>query len=468
MPTDCFVTVAYHLFMPFFNFADYKQHYIQLIKIGLPIVLGQVGVIVLGFADTIMIGHHTTVELAAASLVNNIFNLAIIFGTGFAYGLTPLVGELFGRGDRDKIGALLKVSLLANTIVALIITAVMTVVYLNIDNMGQPDELMKYVKPYYIIILVSIFFVMIFNSFKQFADGITDTRTAMWLLIIGNVMNIAGNYVLIYGKFGCPELGLVGAGLSTLASRVAMVLLFVIIFVRSERYAVYRRGFAKASFDRVIFRRLNSLGWPVAFQMGMEGASFNLSAIMVGWLGSLALAAHQIAVTFSTLSYMVIYGMGAATSIRVSYFVGQSDYVSVRRSAFAGFHLSMVIIIMVSIVFALLRNDMGYWFTDNAEVAAITSGLVFIVMLYQFGDATQIVFANSLRGISDVKPMMFIAFFAYFVVSLPVGYFLGFVVDLGIYGIWLAYPIGLTTAGVLFFLRFNRKTSLTKVSRLSS
>ena len=432
--------------MPFFNFADYKQHYIQLIKIGLPIVLGQVGVIVLGFADTIMIGHHTTVELAAASLVNNIFNLAIIFGTGFAYGLTPLVGELFGRGDRDKIGALLKGSLLANTIVALIITAVMTVVYLNIDNMGQPDELMKYVKPYYIIILVSIFFVMIFNSFKQFADGITDTRTAMWLLIIGNVMNIAGNYVLIYGKFGCPELGLVGAGLSTLASRVAMVLLFVIIFVRSERYAVYRRGFAKASFDRVIFRRLNGLGWPVAFQMGMEGASFNLT----------------------TLSYMVIYGMGAATSIRVSYFVGQSDYVSVRRSAFAGFHLSMVIIIMVSIVFALLRNDMGYWFTDNAEVAAITSGLVFIVMLYQFGDATQIVFANSLRGISDVKPMMFIAFFAYFVVSLPVGYFLGFVVDLGIYGIWLAYPIGLTTAGVLFFLRFNRKTSLTKVSRLSS
>ena len=168
--------------MPFFNFADYKQHYIQLIKIGLPIVLGQVGVIVLGFADTIMIGHHTTVELAAASLVNNIFNLAIIFGTGFAYGLTPLVGELFGRGDRDKIGALLKGSLLANTIVALIITAVMTLVYLNIDNMGQPDELMKYVKPYYIIILVSIFFVMIFNSFKQFADGITDTRTAMWLL----------------------------------------------------------------------------------------------------------------------------------------------------------------------------------------------------------------------------------------------------------------------------------------------
>lgn len=446
--------------MSSFSFTDYKQHYRQLIKIGLPVIFGQVGVIILGFADTIMIGHHTTDELAAASLVNNMFNLAIIFGTGFSYGLTPLIGELFGKNRQEDIGAMLKNSLLANTIIAVLISAVMTVVYLNIENMGQPEELMVYIKPYFLIILSSIIFVMLFNSFKQFADGITDTKTPMWILIFGNVMNICGNYALIYGKFGAPELGLTGAGLSTLASRVAMLIIFIVIFARAKRYAPYRKGFIHSCIEKVRLRKLNSLGWPVALQMGMESASFNLSAIMVGWLGSTALAAHQIGVTFSTLSYMVVYGMGAATAIRVSYFKGQDDILNVRKASFAGFHLTLVIILIACTIFCLLRNHIGQWFTDNQEVSAITSTLVFMIMLYQLGDGTQIVFANSLRGISDVKPMMYIAFFAYFVVSLPAGYTLGFILDMGIYGIWLAYPIGLTTAGILFFLRFNRKTAL--------
>lgn len=440
------------------NFKDYSNHYTSLLKIGLPIVLGQLGVIILGFADTIMIGHHTTEELAAASFVNNMFALAIIFCTGFSYGLTPMVGELFGSGDKSRIGGLLRNSILANAVVGIIITAIMSILYINIEKLGQPAELMRYIKPYFVVILVSIIFVMLFNSFKQFSEGITDTVTPMWILIGGNITNIIGNYILIFGKFGAPELGLLGAGISTLVSRILMFIVFVIIFFRAKKYGEYRKGFVKAGTCGKTFIQLNKLGWPIAFQLGMESASFNLSAIMVGWIGSIALATHQIGVTLSTLSFMVLYGIGSAISIRVSYFKGQNDIVNVRRAAFAGYHVTLVLCALACIIYFSIRNFVGSWFTDNSEVSATISTLIYVLILYQFGDATQIAFANALRGISDVKPMMYIAFIAYFVVSLPAGYFFGFILDLGIHGIWLAYPVGLSLAGILFVARFNSKT----------
>lgn len=267
-------------------YRTYREHYKALFFLGLPIVIGQIGVIVLGFADTLMIGHHSTVELGAASFVNNVFNLAIIFSTGFSYGLTPVVGGLYGTHQFAPAGQALRNSLLANLMVALLLTLCMTVLYLNIENLGQPEELIPLIKPYYLVLLASLVFVMLFNGFKQFTDGITDTKTAMWILLGGNVLNIIGNYLLIYGKLGLPELGLLGAGISTLFSRIMMVLVFIIIFLRSSRFIRYKVGFFRLGWSRAIFGRLNGLGWPVAFQMGMETASFSLSAIMIGWLGT--------------------------------------------------------------------------------------------------------------------------------------------------------------------------------------
>ena len=197
----------------------YKEHYKVLLYLGIPIIIGQLGVIVLGFADTLMISWHSKDELAAVGFVNNVFNLPIIFGTGFSYGLTPVVGRLFGQKKFLEVGQSLKASLVSNFMVGLLITAIMGIVYLNVEHLGQPIDLMPLIKPYFIILLCSLPFVVLFNAFKQFADGITDTRMPMWLLIGGNSLNIIGNYALIYGKFGCPELGLMGAGLSTLFSR---------------------------------------------------------------------------------------------------------------------------------------------------------------------------------------------------------------------------------------------------------
>ncbi|MCM0317329.1 MATE family efflux transporter [Bacteroides fragilis] len=436
----------------------YKNHYKALFFLGLPIVIGQVGVIVLGFADTLMIGHHSTNELGAASFVNNMFTLAIIFSTGFSYGLTPIVGGFYGVRKFAAAGQALRCSLLANLLVGILLTGIMAILYLNVERLGQPEELLSLIKPYYLILLASLIFVLLFNGFKQFTDGITDTKTAMWILLGGNVLNIVGNYILINGKLGFPELGLLGAGISTLFSRIVMVLVFVLVFFSSRRFLRYKLGFIRLGWSRALFRQLNALGWPVAFQMGMETASFSLSTVMVGWLGTIALASHQVMLTISQFTFMMFYGMGAAVAVRVSNFKGQNDIVNVRRTAYAGAHIILAMgIVLLSIVF-FFRYQVGGWFTDNTEVSAMVVVLMVPFLAYQFGDGMQINFANALRGISDVKPMMLIAFIAYFIVSLPAGYFFGFVMGWGLFGVWMAFPFGLSSAAVMLWLRFKYKT----------
>lgn len=437
-------------------FENYKGHYKALIYLGVPIVIGQLGMIILGFADTLMVGHYSTDSLGAASFVNNLISLTIIFCTGFSYGLTPVVGGLFGRKRFEEAGMALKCSLFANFLVGVLVTFIMLIVYWNVERLGQPEELIPLIKPYFLVSIASLVFVMLFNSFKQFTDGITDTKTAMWILIGGNSLNIIGNYLLIYGKFGFPELGLLGAGVSTLFSRVLMAVVFVCIFFRSRRYIPYRIGFKRLAFSKVTFKELNNLGWPIGLQMGMESASFSLSAIMIGWLGTIALASHQVMITISTFAFLAYYGMGAAVAVRVSNFRGQNDWVNVRRSAYAGFHIIMLMAVSFSILLFLLRNYLGGWFTDGEEVSVMVVTLTVPMLLYQFGDGLQITFANALRGISDVKPMMVIAFISYFVISLPAGYLFGFIFDWGVFGVWMAFPFGLTSAGIMLYLRFRK------------
>lgn len=445
---------------------SYHRHYKELIYLGVPIMIGQLGTIVLGFADTMMIGHHSATELSAAGFVNTIFNLSIIFGLGFSYGLTPVVSALYGRGENLHAGGQLKNSLVANLLISVVLCGVMSVLYLNLERLGQPADLLPLIKPYYLILLASLPLIMLFNAFKQFSDGITDTRLPMWILLGGNVLNIVGNYLLIYGKFGFPELGLVGGGLSTLFSRLMMPVVFVCLFFFSRRYKQFKEGFRRSRVNGADFRQLNRLGWPIALQMGMESASFSLCAIMLGWLGDTALAAHQIMNTIATLCFMIYYGMGAAIAVRVSYFRGQDDRANLRRSAYAGFHLTLLCGVILCFIVFCLRYQLGRWYTDDEEVRQLVALLVIPMLAYQFGDGLQITFANALRGLADVKPMMYIAFVAYIVLSLPTSYIFGFLLDWGTVGIWMGFPVGLTSAGIAFYLRFRRKTQMPYVDKL--
>lgn len=434
----------------------HPYHYRSLLSLGLPIMVGQLGMIILGFADTMMVGHHSTTELGAASFVNNIINLVIITATGFSYGLTPIVGGFLGREELPQAGKALRCALLANLMAGTVMMAALTILYFNVGNIGQPEELLPYIRPYFLVLLASLPFVMLFNAFKQFTDSITETRTSMWILLSGNFLNIIGNYVLIYGKAGMPEMGVVGAGVSTLLSRIVMVALFLVVFLSRKKMRPYRDGFLRLGWSRPMLRRLVSLGTPIALQMGMETASFSLSIIMVGWLGTIALASHQVMITISQFTFMVYYGLGAAVAVRTSYFNGQNDREKVRHTVVAGLQLMVTLELLLSGIIFLLRNHIGGWFTDSAEVSSTVVTLLLPFFIYQFGDGLQITYANALRGIADVKPLVVIAFIAFFVISLPVGYFCGFVLGFGLVGVWMAFPFGLTSAGVMMWLRFKR------------
>lgn len=436
----------------------YGEHYKTLLAVGMPLVMGQIGMLLVSFADTLMIGHHGLEELAAASFVNNVFILCILIGLGFASGLTPMVGALYGQGRLREAGRVLRNSLAANALMGMGLTGVMGVLYFFLPRLGQPEELLPLIRPYYLVQLVSLLPVMLFNSFKQYSDGASDTKPSMWIVLSGNLLNIVGNYLLIYGRAGLPEMGLMGAGISTLLSRLYMAVAFAWLFFGTRRYGPGRRGFYAGRIDRAIFRRLHVLGVPLAFQMGMETASFSLCAVMVGWLGTLELAAHQIMVTISQVCFMVYCGMAAAVSVRVSFYHGRGDKVSVRRTAYAGHHLILLCAFITTVPLLLLRNDLGGLFTESAEVSRLIAMLVLVLALYQFGDGMQINYANALRGIADVKSLMLYAFIAYFVVSLPASYFFGFVMGWGLVGVWLAFPFGLTIAALLYFFRFEKQT----------
>ena len=443
-------------------FKKYGYHYKSLTVLGVPIVIGQIGNIVLGFADTLMVGHHSMHELAAASFVNSMFALFIIFAMGFAYGLTPVVGKLFGQGDRKSIGPVVRDGLAANTLLAAVLLIVLTTLYLNIGNLGQPEELLPLMRDYLLVNIVSMPFVCWGNTFKQFYDAIGHTKTPMFVLIGGNVMNIIGNYALIYGKLGMPELGLLGAGLSTAISRVAMAATFAILFFSLKRYKVYACGFLSGGVSRKGFRRMNAMGWPLGLQMGMESAAFTLTAIMVGWIGTTALAAHQVMITISQVFYMIYYGMAAAVAVRVSYYNGAGEKNNIRLTSNAGFHLILLVAVVVSIPIFLLRDTLGLWFNDSQEVCTLVSQTIIMMILYQFGDGMQCTFANALRGLSCIKPMMWIAFVSYFVISLPLSWFFGIHLNYGLIGIWTAFPISLMAAGMLYYTRFKwelRKTN---------
>lgn len=432
----------------------YCKHYPKLLSLGIPIMVGQLGTIVMGFADTLMIGHYGTDELSAAGFVNNIMGMVLIAGMGFSYGLTPVVGALLGQGAHRLIGGKLRASLVANALMAGLLMMVLAVLFLFMHHVGLPAHLVPLMRPYLLVLTLSVLPQMMFNAFKQFFDGLQETRLPMWVLLGGNVMNIVGNWLLIYGIGPLPELGLLGAGISTLLSRVAMWVVMVLVFRMSHKYAFHRACYDDSAVERGTLRELTRLGLPVMLQMGMESASFSLSAFYVGWLGGTELAAHQVVITISQLCFMLFYGMAASVAIAVSYFRGKGRISDSRNVAFAGLHLTWIMGTVLAVPIFLFRHQLGALFTSDAQVSIMVASMVVPLCVYQYSDAMQCIFANALRGMADVKPMVWIAFVAYFLVSLPLGYVFSFPCHWGILGVWWAFPFGLTTAGVLYMLRF--------------
>ena len=435
-----------------------RHRYMRIVRLGWPILIGQLGMIFTGFADNIMVGRYSTEALASASFVNNVFNIAILACIGFTYGVTPVIGAMFARGENDEIGAEVKASLIVNVLYSLLITAGMYGIYIVLPRLGQPVELLPLIKPYFLTHLAGVWAVGLFNVYSQWSYGVNDTKTPTVIALAANALNVAGNYALIYGHWGMPELGLTGAGLSTLLARVLCPAAMFAVFRFAPRNEVYRAGYRAATLTIRKAMRIVRGSLPLSLQMAFETGAFSGAAIIAGWLGAIQLAAFQIIIVVGMLGFCIYYSIGSATSVLVAHAAGRGSGREMRRMAWAGYHVMLAVMCVSSLVFVFFGRILMGAFTDDSEVLAMAYTLILPLVLYQLGDATQISFANSLRGTGHVGPMFLIALVSYIIVGLPSTYIIAIPLDLGLRGIVFSFSVSLFLAGALFLLTFLRAT----------
>ncbi|MDE6716912.1 MAG: MATE family efflux transporter [Muribaculaceae bacterium] len=435
---------------------EYKEYYKRLTMLGLPVLVTQLGIIVVSFADTMMVGHYGTDELAAAAFVNSLFVVVTVMQIGFASGLTPLVGALFGRGETHRAGRMLRAGLEVNILVSASFTLIMGILYFFLDRFGQPVELLPLIRKYYLIILASLLPMAVFNSFQQTCNGITDTRTPMWFILGANVLNIVGNYALIYGHWGMPEAGLAGAGFSTLTARIVAALGIAIYFIYRRTYRPYREGFAAAGQRGSLHREVWATSYPVMIQSGVECSLWTFGAIVCGWYGKIQLAAYQVVTTISQLGFMIYMSFSTALSILVANFTGREAWLSVRHVTIAGLHLILALATLSSIVFLIFGHTLIASFTPDIAVEASAAGLILPLVVYQYMDAVQLTYCNAIRGTSHVQPLLWIALGCYVGIGAPVLLWFAGSFTAANMGIYWSFCIALGAAALLLSSFFYR------------
>lgn len=436
----------------------YSTEYKNLLRLGLPVMVTQLGVVAVSFADTMMVARCGTAELAASAFVNSIFLVVIVMQFGFAAGLTPLVGSLFSRSDSDGVGAMMKAGFYTNLFLSVSFTLILGIVFFFVDRMGQAPELMPLVRPYYLIMLATLIPMAMFNALQQTSNGCTDTATPMWLIVGSNILNIFGNWLLIGGELGFPRLGLSGAGLSTLIARVLATAGIVAVYLFTRKRAPYLQGWRKAQGrdHRKRCVMVWKTSYPVMIQSGIECFLWSFGGIVSGWFGKVQLASYQVVNTVAQLGYMIYMGFGVATSIRVANLTGLHDFKGVRRITTAGLHLILLLAAGSSLVFWLFFHTLVALFTPDEVVQMAAVPLLVPLILYQFGDAVQLTYANALRGTARVTPLLWVAVVSYICVGVPVILWLAKGLDLQNVGVYYSFTVALMLAAFLLWISFRK------------
>jgi MATE family multidrug resistance protein len=440
----------------------YTQEVGQLLRLGLPIFLTQLGIVAVSFVDTAMVGDYGTNELAASAFVSNFFMVPLVMLIGFSCGLTPLIGALFAKKEHYEVGRTLRVGIYVNEAMSLLMMVVMAVLYFFLDKMGQPPELLPLIRKYYIIILFTMVPAGFFNACQQMANGVTDTKSPMWIILGSNLFNVLGNYMLIYGKWGAPELGLVGAGLSTLMSRIISMAGIYWLVYHTNRYKPYRDGVRHGSVTRDAFNKVFKTSYPVMFQNGAEVLIWSLGAVVCGWFGKLQLAAYQVTNTMSQIGFMTYMSFAVAVSIRVAGKMGVKDYRGIKRTTGVGVSLNFLFSVIASAIFLLWSEPLLGIFTRDQGVIDVAQLLIFPLVLYQLFDATQVTLSNAVRGTSYVKPLLWTSVCCYLLLGVPVMLLIGKVLNYQSIGVYYSFCIVLAAAAVsyfYFFLKTMQKAS---------
>ena len=443
-------------------------------------MLTQLGASLVGLFDSIMVGHYATVDLAAVSFSNALFFTVMVFAMGALMGLTPLIGIQVGKisdttDNSDESTRLAESkniisSLFQNGMLFTILLSIITLILLGgcipfLHCFGQDPAVVEVARPYFILIVISIVPFLFFTFFKQFLEGLGNTSVAMVITLVMNGLNIFLNWLFIYGNWGCPELGATGAGIGSLVARIGMPICFFVVMYFRREWKEYMTSMRWSKFKASVIKELTKIGFPIGVQTLMETIAFTAAFIFIGWISKEALAAHQIANQICDMTFMVILGIGSATTIRVSHQLGANNLHGVRMASNASIHLVLFINTIGAILMIGLRNQIPMLFTEDPEVIAIASKLVVLAGVLQLADGLQVVAASMLRGITDVKIPMFIALFSYTIVCISIGLFLAFPMGMGAVGIWIGFVVGLSVAAICLHIRFRWKFKQISLSR---
>jgi len=446
---------------------DYTKEFKYNWQLAAPVMLGMLGHTFVSFVDNIMVGQLGTAELAAVSLGNSFMFIAMSIGIGFSTAITPLAAEADAENDFKKGKSAFKHGLFLCTVLGISLFLLVFFAKPLMYLMKQPVEVVELAIPYLDLVAFSLIPLVIFQAFKQFSDGMSMTRYPMYATILANVVNVILNYLLIFGKFGFPELGIVGAAYGTLVSRIIMVAFLWWILKGKERSKAYVTNIKLFVLDNLMIKKISSLGMPSAMQMFFEVAIFTAAIWLSGLLGKNPQAANQIALNLSSMTFMIAIGLSVASMIRVGNQKGLKAYFELRRIAFSIFLLGTIFATCFGIMFFVLHEHLPKLYVDfndaenlvdNTEVVTLASKLLIAAAIFQISDSIQVIVLGALRGLQDVKIPTIITFISYWIIGFPISYYLGKADAYGSFGIWLGLLAGLTTAAILLYIRFNYLT----------
>jgi len=437
------------------NFSKYSSEFKNNLKLATPIMMGSLGHLLVGLMDDVMVGRLGPVELAATSLGNSLVFIALSIGIGFSFAITPLIAEADGEKNKEKGRSIFQHGIILMTIIGIVMYLLLLILEPILFHLDQPAEVVKLAVPYFEIVAISMIPLMIFQGFKQFADGLSQTKYSMYATIITNIVNISLNFALIYGFWIFPRLELVGAAIGTLVSRIVMVVFLYLVLKYKAKFAPFMVILKFSEIKRKVFKKIIGLGLPTALQMLFEVGLFTSSVLLAGTFGAFPQAANQIALKLSSTTFMVAVGLGVASTIRVGNQKGLGNFKELKRIAFSNFILITIIMFGFAIGFVLLKDELPWIFTTDLEVIKIASSLLVVAGFFQLSDGLQAVILGGLRGLQDVNIPSLITFIAYWVIGFPVCYYLGTEINLGTFGIWIGLLTALTASAIMLFIRFN-------------
>jgi MATE family multidrug resistance protein len=435
----------------------YKSYYKDNLTLAIPVVISQVGHTLVQTSDSIIVGHFAgTVCLAAVSLANSVFIIVLVIGIGISYGSTPLIAQLNGRNDFEECGKLLSNSLFLNVVTGIILFSITVLCStLLLTHLDQTPDVVRQAKPFLMLLGSSIIPMLIFNTFKQFAEGLGFTKQAMMISIWGNVINICLGIIFVKGLFGVSPMGIKGVGYSTLIDRCLMALVMGFYVFKSERFKQYLKSFSLTRISNSRCLQILKIGAPVALQYTFEISAFSGAAILIGTIGYNEQAAHQVAINLASITYMMASGLSAAAAIKTGNYFGAKEHQSLRHSAISSYHIVLAFMCVTAVIFTLGNHLLPWIYTSDKNVIDIAAQLLILAALFQLFDGTQVVGLGILRGMGDVNIPTVITFIAYWVIGLPIGYLLGMPLHLGVKGIWYGLVLGLAVSAILLFFRFQ-------------